>query len=469
MLSASGCVGPAPDTLAPQAPTAAVAPTSPTVVSTAATEPAVAAPATLAGTAAPPQGQGSYDGIPVGFTPEGYPYRGSPDAPVTVQEFSDYLCPFCGRHVSQTEPGLLEQDVRTGRVRFIFRDFPIVSLHPNAPQGHQAARCVAEQGAVLYWKMHDQLFREQDQWRQLSDPTAYLSGTAQAAGADMAAYAACMASGRTVAEVDQSVAEAKTLGYNGTPTFRFARAGSDKFYTLEGAQPIAAFNQWIDLMAAGNDPPQAPPTPTPELPLWAKPEGLAPDPNRPGFTLAGDPYKGNPDAVMTVVEFSDFQCPSCQQHALEVQPAVDKEFVDTGKIRWVFKNLPLRSHPQASAAAIAAECAGEQGQFWAMYHLLFQKTEQWAVADPDPILAGLAGELGLDARMFSACMTSRQTFERVFGDVYDAQNVTSSTPTFIMLFGGQGRASRGAKSSEEFLLTLRTLLEAAKGEGVSTP
>ena len=204
-LLAAGCTGiqtlPTPlATPVAASPEAAASPTAPI---------SAAAAASAQPPAQPPQGSGDYNGIPVGFTPEGYPYRGSPDAPVTVQEFSDYLCPFCGRHVTQTEPGLLEQYVKTGKVRFIFRDYPIAALHPTAPVGHQAARCVAEQGPVLYWKMHDQLFREQDQWRQFADPAEYLAGAAKAAGADMAAYEACIASGRTIAAVDQGVAEAQ--------------------------------------------------------------------------------------------------------------------------------------------------------------------------------------------------------------------------------------------------------------------
>jgi protein-disulfide isomerase len=420
-------------------------------------------PATPATVAQPPQGSGDYNGIPVGFTPEGYPYRGSPDAPVTVQEFSDYLCPFCGRHVSQTEPGLLEQYVKTGQVRFIFRDYPIASLHPNAPEGHQAAQCVAEQGPVLYWKMHDQLFREQDQWRPLPDPAEYLAGAAKAAGADMTAYEACMASGRTISAVDKGVAEAQTLGYNGTPTFRLARAGSEKFYTLEGAQPIAVFNQLIDALVAGKEPPQEQQAAATkqELPFWAKPEGLAPDPEHPGFTMAGDPYKGNPQAKLVVVEFSDFQCPACRKHALEVQPAVDKEFVDTGKIQWVFKHLPLQAHPQAPTAAAAAECAGDQGKFWEMYHLLFEKADQWAVDDPDPALEKLAGELGLDTEAFSTCLAGRKALERVLGDMYDAKELTSETPTFVMLYGGSGRVMKGSLPYEQFMRALQGQLDQA--------
>jgi protein-disulfide isomerase len=410
-----------------------------------------------------PGDQNVYDGVSVGLTAEGYPYRGDPDAPVTIYEYSDFLCPFCARHVQQTEPDLLESYVKTGKARFVFRDYPIASLHPTAPIGHQAAQCVAEQGAALFWAMHDRLLAEQAQWQSLPDPKEYLAEAAAATGADKAAYEACMSSGRTVASVDQGVADAQKLGYNGTPTFRFTRTGSEDAYTLEGAQPLNSFGAWLDAMAAGGDPPQEPTPAPPELPFWAKPEGLAPDPDRPGFTMAGDPYKGDPGAVMTVVEFSDFQCPSCRRHALEIQPTIDDRFVETGDVRWVFKHLPLRMHPQAPAAAAAAECSAEAGRFWEMYDLLFEEIDAWSVPVPEPILTDLAAGAGLDATLFLECLQGRKAWEAVLSDVFDAQGAASSTPTFVILYGGRGTVMEGTQVAGKFTEILQRLLEDARG------
>lgn len=402
-----------------------------------------------------------YQGLPAGFTPEGYPFLGDPDAPLTLMEFSDYLCPFCGRHFNQTLPTLLATYGLTGQVRFVFRDFPIASLHPTAPVGHQAALCVAEQGAPLFWAMHDELFRTQDQWRNLADPADFVAGLAKSSGADMAAYSACMQAGRTAALVDKRVAAASALGFNGTPSFQFVQSKDNKVYTLVGAHPVATFNQWLDLLVAGKEPPQAEDPKKPELPLWAKPEGLAPDPARPGFTLAGDPYKGNPQAKVVVVEFSNFQCPSCQQHALEVQPAIDQALVDTDQILWVFKNLPLRSLSQSMVAAAAGECAGEQGQFWPMHDSLFEAQKQWAVAKPDPALLNLAKQVGLDGDQFRACLSGRQALERVVNDLFDAQGIVSTTPTFVVLSNGQGTLMRGSQAADQFVATLQGFLKTA--------
>ena len=85
--------------------------------------------------------QDLYDGVTAGFTDEGLPYIGEPNAPVTLVEYSDYLCPFCNRHYEQTFPELIDTYVRPGNVKIVFRDFPIEVLHPQAPLAAEAARC----------------------------------------------------------------------------------------------------------------------------------------------------------------------------------------------------------------------------------------------------------------------------------------------------------------------------------------
>ncbi len=420
-------------------------------------------------TQGPPSGQkiavpGTYQGTPVGFTADGQPFRGNSDASLTLVEYSDYVCPFCEAYFRQTLPALLEKYVRTGQVKFILRDFPLASLHPTAPRAAAAARCVAEQGAARFWQMHDALFQAQQEWGRLPDPTAFLAKLASQVGANMTAYEACVASGRQDGPVQQSVAAAQALGFNGTPTFQLVTQPSGKTYTLEGAQPISVFANWIDALLTGKEPPQAQQAEKPELPFWAKPEGLAPDPKRPGFTVAGDPYKGNPKAKLVMVEFADFECPACQRHALESQPVLDKRFVETGDIMWVAKHFPLRIHPHAPAAATAAECAGDQGKFWPMHHLLFEQMEKWSNGeDTDTALVRLASDLGLDRAQFTACLMSRKALERVLHDLYDGQAVgVRSSPTFILFYGGTGHAMVGGRSAEQFAATLQTQLENAK-------
>jgi protein-disulfide isomerase len=412
-----------------------------------------------------------YDGKPVGFTDAGFPFMGDPNAPVTMVEYSDYLCPFCGRHVMETLPTLIDEYIQTGKLKLVFRDFPIEALHPNAPQGHQAAWCVGGEDPVAYWAMHDQLFSRQSEWNQVADPTEFLASAAAAAGADSAAYTACMDSGETIANVNDGIAEGQSLGFSGTPSFVFFTDTLPKTYTVVGAYPLDYFRQYIDALLAGEEPPADPQAQAaaPQLPAWASQEFLASDPDKPGFNLYGDHTLGSDDAKLTIVEFSDMQCPACAEYANLVAPEIFKQFVDTGKVRWVFKHRPLPMHPFAPIGAAATECASDQGQFWEMHDALFADQETWAGTDgtwteaqAEKALVGIAKELGLDDDSFSKCINSRQPLERVLYDLYDAEGVISSTPSFVALYGDQGTLLNGSRSAEEFAQVLNSLIEAAQ-------
>jgi protein-disulfide isomerase len=327
----------------------------------------------------------------------------------------------------------------------------LAELHPTAPSGHAAALCIAEQGASLYWAMHDQLFTHQSEWASLSDNSDYLAGIVEQIGADLDAYQVCLDSGMTVPVIDERVAQARELGFSGTPGFHIVDNRTDEMVEVVGAQPVETFVAAIEAMIAGETPvATAPPDDKPDLPFWATEGGLTPDPDRPGYNLAGDAYRGSPEADLVVIEISDFQCPFCQRHTLETQPLVDDHYVDSEQVLWVFKHMPLPFHPQALAAATAAECAGDQQAFWEMHDLLFARVDDWAVEAPDPVLVDLAGELGLDEEAFASCVGSRTALERVVHDLYDTSEVFASTPTFVVLHDGWASVIDGAQPFEEF-------------------
>jgi protein-disulfide isomerase len=410
--------------------------------------------------------QEKYKDIPVGFTKEGFAYRGNPDAPITMVEYSDYQCPFCSRYFTTTEPAIDESYVRSGKLRVVFRDFPLVQLHPNAPAAANAANCVADQGATKFWTMHDQLFQTQGEWANLPDPNAYFAQLAQKAGADPASYAKCVESGSKAAVVQESFAEAEKMGFSGTPSFRFVRTATNESFPLVGAQPFDQFSNLIDTLVAGKKPEQAQAAAKPQgeqkIPFWATAEGLKPDPKRPGYTVAGDEYRGNPDAKVIVVEFSDFQCPFCRRHVQDTQPALDKTFVETNKIFWVFKNFPLSIHPQAQAAAVAAECAADQGKFWAMHDVLFKDAAPWSISDPNPAFSALAKQLGLNVDQFTKCLGEagdKSAQQRVQSDMQDGQPFVQGTPTFIVLFNGEGRIIPGALPVDRFTTALQQVFD----------
>ena len=413
----------------------------------------------------------TYNGIPVGYTEEGYVFRGNPDAPITMYEYSDYQCPFCQRYFSQTEPALNEAYVQSGQVKVVFMDFPLEQLHPNAPQAHAAATCVAEQSPVAFWQMHALLFETRDAWssQATSNPvTHFIELAQQIDDMDVLDFENCLASGRTEATVEATYNTARELGFSGTPSFQFVVEESGESYELVGAQPFDRFSSWIDAMVAGEAPADAAADSggggegSGEIPFWATAEGLALDPDKPGFTVAGDHSRGSIDAKVVVIEYSDFQCPFCQRHTTQTQPILDEKFVDTGLVRWVFKHFPLNIHPYAPAAGVAAECAAEQGQFWEMHDLLFKNVSAWSISEPNPIFEGLAAELDLDADAYATCLLDEEMMQRVQSDFAEGRQFVQGTPTFIVMFGEQGRIIPGALPAESFVEALQGVLDAAQ-------
>lgn len=158
-------------------------------------------------------------------------------AKVTIIEFSDYQCPFCGRFFSQTLPQIRSQYVDTGKVKMAFRDFPL-SFHENAMPAAIAAECVKEKGGdAAYWKMHDKLFENQ---ATLSKDN--LKAYAKELGYDIST---CLDSEKFKTEVQKDMSDGQKAGCQGTPCFIVM--GSDgKGTSISGAQPFEAFKQVID-------------------------------------------------------------------------------------------------------------------------------------------------------------------------------------------------------------------------------
>jgi protein-disulfide isomerase len=118
---------------------------------------------------------------------------------------------------------------------------------------------------------------------------------------------------------------------------------------------------------------------------------------------------GKVNARVTVVEFSDYECPFCKSFSQDTEAQFISEFVETGKVRYVFRDLPLQQHQNAFRAATAAACANDQGKFWEMHRLLFRAQDEWAALSSNAVqdkYADYAGQLGLDGAALKACMAS---------------------------------------------------------------
>ena len=143
--------------------------------------------------------------------------------------------------------------------------------------------------------------------------------------------------------------------------------------------------------------------------------------------------KGSATAPVTVYEMSDFQCPFCRRHAIETFPDLEREYIATGKVRWVFINFPLSGiHPNAVAAAELAMCSGKQGKFWEAHDLLYLHQEVWApLENPGPFLLSLGDSLRLTKPRLANCLEKQETREEVRLDSQGASRAGArSTPTF---------------------------------------
>lgn len=150
------------------------------------------------------------------------------------------------------------------------------------------------------------------------------------------------------------------------------------------------------------------------------------------IVLEDVPYKGNKDAEVIVVEYSDFQCPFCKR-GKDMLPDILKAY--DGKIKISFKQLPLRNHDWAMPAAVASVCAYQQGndKFWAMHDKLFDNQKQITLDNSKQKFEGYAKEIGLDTKKFDACIASPEVKAKVEKDVAEATSIgVQSTPTFVV-------------------------------------
>jgi protein-disulfide isomerase len=147
-----------------------------------------------------------------------------------------------------------------------------------------------------------------------------------------------------------------------------------------------------------------------------------------------DPFLGNEDAPIVIIEFSDYQCPFCYKLYANILPSLKADFIDTGKVKYVFRDYPLNIHPSGYLAAEATECADDQGKFWEMHDHIFDNQSDWGSAsDLNTTLVGYATELGLNTADFSECLTSEKYKDEVAGDKQDGVSYgVRSTPTMFI-------------------------------------
>jgi protein-disulfide isomerase len=174
---------------------------------------------------------------------------------------------------------------------------------------------------------------------------------------------------------------------------------------------------------------------------------------------ANVPVLGRPDAPVTMVEFTDLECPFCRQFHTAAFEQIKKNYIDTGKVRFVSRDLPLPFHPNARLAALAARCAADENKFWEMRHLLMLNGAALSRA----AMSQFASTLGLDVTRFEGCLTTERHQAAIDRDVADAEAAeVNGTPTFVLgktlAQGFEGLRIVGAQPYPVFEQKIRELL-----------
>ncbi|MBI3202720.1 MAG: thioredoxin domain-containing protein [Myxococcales bacterium] len=385
---------------------------------------------------------------------------GAGDAPVTVMIFTDFQCPFCSR--AHPRVAQLMREYGPKRLRVVFKHYPL-PFHQDAGPAAMAAQAVYQVGgASAFFAYVDLLFQGQS---QLSDANL-LSWGAQV-GVDRSTLIRVATSKETQAKIDADLALAQRLGVRGTPAFLI---NGDR---VVGAQPYEAFKERVDRELAVaqklRDKGVAPSgiyaarvaenfrAPEPDG------EGDAPAPRKaaalPDTTLwkvplAKSPTLGPADALVTLVEFSDYECPYCKKAHKTVDELLRRY---PGKLRVVFKHQPLPFHKRALPAAhLAMEARAQRGDkgFWEATKLIFEASPQ--LEDDD--LMAIARQMKLNEARVKAALSKETHKAAIEADGDLAEDVGArGTPTFYV----NGKKLSGAQPIEKFEALIGAELSAA--------
>jgi protein-disulfide isomerase len=405
--------------------------------------------------AAPPAASSEEDAaVPISTT---NPSWGNRTALVTIVEFADFECPFCGR--AEATLARVRETYGADIVRVVWKNRPL-PFHPNAQGAAEAAAGVfAMGGNAAFWRFHDTALREQT----ALGLQAYESWARDGGVADAGAFAQGLAVHRWAGAVDKDLREAKDLSVFGTPTF-FVNG-----LPLAGALPFPTFQGIIDSQVKAAEAKIAGGLARERL--YAE---LARD-NR--AQLAADqgddedaadsksvykvpigksPARGSPTALVTLIEFADYQCPFC----VRVEPTI-KELRDEygDKLRVVFKDLPLAFHEHAEAAAEAAlEVRAERGDaaFWSMHDELLA-----SAADlDDASLVKLGGRFGARPDAVKAAIANHTHHKSIDEDFDLADDIEANgTPHFFI----NGRRLVGTQPKEKFEAIIEEEIHKSQG------
>ncbi len=379
---------------------------------------------------------------------------GKNTAPVTLVAFLDFQCPFCARAEVTLEK--LRQQYGPDQLRMVVKNYPL-PFHQDAMPAALAAQSVRDlAGASAFFAYASLLYQNQ---RSLDGVS--LEQMAGQVGVDRAAFESAFHSDRVRQEVAADIELGNKIGVQGTPNFRINGAN------LEGAQPIDKFKEIIDHEIAESTALEKSGVPANEVYArrvqanYTAPKPPAP-PEQPEedttvykVPVAKSPVLGPADALVTIVEFADFQCPFCKRADSTMKEILQRY---PGKVRWVFKHKPLPFHDRAiPAAMLAIEAQKERGNqgFWQAHDLLYKSNPHLEDSD----LLDIAKTLKLSTARVKAAIANKKylAITQADSDLADGIGVRG-TPSFFI----NGRKLVGAQPVEAFTALVDEQLAAAR-------
>jgi protein-disulfide isomerase len=326
--------------------------------------------------------------------------QGSPDAPIKIIEVSDFGCGYCRVFNQEIFPEIEKEFIETGIVQWKFVPF-VLGMFPNGDKAAMAAECSAAQGADAFLPMRGRLFAEQEGWRQAQDPDGFFTQLAGDEGLDEQAFSECLVNGERQSQVELDIRLGKALGTRGTPAFIVQGV------PVSGLIPMEGFRQVVEQLLAEDGEPSRDWLPLP--PTFGRPSIQSQV-----LGMGMGHGVGPEDAPIQIIEFSDFGCGYCRIFQEQTRPVLDEEYVATGKVRWTYVPFVLGMFPNGDAAAVASECAAEQGRFDPMRRRLYQDQQGWRGSqEPGPFFTQLAEEEGLDAERFAQCLEEDSAPSRI--------------------------------------------------------
>lgn len=383
------------------------------------------------------------------------PSWGSPKALVTIVMFSDLQCPFCARATRTLHE--LQRIYGKDQLRIVWKNYPL-AFHRHAQPAAEAAMAVhALRGSPWFWAYHDALFLH-----RLDE--GVIDGTLPR-GVSRRDIDAVIAKGEVTKKIEDDIALATLVGVKGTPAFFINGV------FLSGAQPVDTFRAIIDEQVAAAKKSLAGGTSPARVYAVLSAQNYQKPSDRPGAApsrpaedttrvwkvpLDGSPTRGKTTALVTMVAFTDFQCPFCIRATNTVE-SLAREYGD--KLRVVYKSNPLAFHSRAEAAAqLALEARAQKGDaaFWKAHDMLFAASGKLEDAD----LEAMANALGLDVKKVMDAVKNRKHLALIERDQGLAEDLEATgTPQFFI----NGRRLVGAQQPEKFKEIIDDEIKHAEG------